>query len=53
MPKYKSPEDFFKKVYKKGSEEYKYILIIGKEIKKKLEDYTLKRYRHMLAMWKQ
>jgi hypothetical protein len=53
MPKRKSPEDFFKKARENGSEKNKDAIVTGEEVKKKLEDHTLKRYRRMLAMWKQ
>jgi hypothetical protein len=36
MPKYKSPEDFFKKARKNGSKKNKDTLVTGKEVKKKL-----------------
>ena len=53
MPKHKSPEDFFKKAREKGSEKNKDAIATGEEVKKTLEPHTLKRYRRMLAMWKQ
>jgi hypothetical protein len=53
MPKRKSPKDFFKKARENGSEKNKDTLVTGKEVKKKPEDATLKRYRRMLQMWKQ
>ena len=52
MPKATSLEDFLKKAYKKGSINNKYI-VTREEVKKKLELYTLKRYRRMIAMWEQ
>jgi hypothetical protein len=51
MLKLKSLEDFFKKAYKNGSENDKDTLITRKEVKKALEEPTLKRYRYMLAIW--
>lgn len=36
MPKHKSPKDFFKKAYKKGSKKNKDTLVTGEEVKKTL-----------------
>jgi hypothetical protein len=52
MPKHKSPKDFFKKARENDSEKNKDTIITREEVKKTLEPYTLKRYRHILAIWK-
>lgn len=48
MPKRKLLKDFFKKAYKNRSKKNKDTLITRKEVKKKPEDATLKKYCHIL-----
>jgi len=45
-----SPKEFLKKAREKGSINCNHI-IIKKEIKKTPEDYTLKRYKHIIVIW--
>jgi hypothetical protein len=51
MPKRKFAKVFLKKAREKGSEDHKYTLVTGEEVKKTLEYYTLKRYRRMIEIW--
>jgi hypothetical protein len=50
MLKPKSLKDFFKKAYKNSFKNDKDTFITKKEVKKALEELTLKRYYYMLAI---